>query len=81
MQSSTSFKSLSARAYTVGYFANKAGVTGEALKKVKACHKLSIISYVGAMLTAGLGAWAGNKIRDEICKLKTKPSIAQSENA
>lgn len=61
--------------------AKKAGVTGEALKKVKACHKLSIISYVGAMLTAGLGAWAGNKIRDEICKLKTKPSIAQSEKA
>lgn len=61
--------------------AEKAGVTGEALKKVKAAHKLSIISYTVGALAVGIGAWAGNKIRDEICKLKTKPSIAQTEKA
>lgn len=51
--------------------AEKAGVRGNALKKVKAIHKLSIISYVSNMFIVGFGAWAGNKIRDEICKNKT----------
>ena len=51
--------------------AEKAGVTGEALKKVKTVHKLSIVSYVGSMFALGFGAWAGNKIRDEFCKNKT----------
>ena len=57
--------------------AEKAGVKGEALKRVKNAHKLSIISYVSSMFIVGFGAWAGNKIRDEICKMKIKQKGAR----
>lgn len=50
--------------------AKKAGVTGDMLKKVKLCHKLSAGSYCMSAIIAGLAAFSANKIRDFICEQK-----------
>lgn len=52
--------------------AEKAGVTGEMLTKVKLTHKVSMIAYGSAAIAAGLATWSGNKIRDLICSQKIK---------
>ncbi len=51
--------------------AEKAGVTGELLKKVKKCHKLSVISYCAGAVVTGLAVQAASEIRDFICKHKS----------
>lgn len=50
--------------------AEKAGVTGEMLKKVKKSNKISMIAYGTAAVIAAFSAWSGNKIRDKICEYK-----------
>jgi hypothetical protein len=49
--------------------AKNAGVTGELLKKVKKCHKISILSYCTGAITAGAAVWGANKLRDFIAGL------------
>ena len=50
--------------------ARKAGVTGEALKKIKNLHKASVISYCTGIIATGLSVHLGSKIRDYICSKK-----------
>lgn len=58
--------------------AEKAGVTGEMLTKVKAAHKRSMIGYGTVAIATGVAAWGGNKIRDFICSYKTKENENES---
>ena len=51
--------------------AEKAGVTGDMLKKVKNVHKMSIISYCTAAIATGVAVHCASKIRDAICSKKT----------
>lgn len=50
--------------------AKEAGVKGELLKKVKQCHKISMTGYILSAAITGISVWTGNKVRDEICRLK-----------
>ena len=50
--------------------AEKAGVTGEMLKKVRKSNKISMIGYGTSAVIAAFSAWSGNKIRDKICEYK-----------
>ncbi len=51
--------------------AQKAGVTGSLLNKVKKCHKLSVISYCSGAIVTGLAVQAASELRDFICKYKS----------
>ena len=55
---------------TTGEIAKKAGVTGEALKKLKGLHKMSALSYCIGLIATGLSVHFGSKIRDYICSKK-----------
>lgn len=57
--------------------AERAGVTGDMLKKVKHCHKMSMLSYGFGAISIGLAAWGGNKLRDLICANKTPTAPRQ----
>ena len=56
--------------------AEKAGVTGDLLKKVKHLHKMSIISYCSSLVATGLAVHFGNKLRDYICSKRTDKAAA-----
>lgn len=47
--------------------AKNVGVTGELLKKVKTCHKVSLISYCMNAVITGLSVFLASKLRDVIC--------------
>lgn len=55
--------------------AQKAGVRGKMLNKVKKIHRLSILSYCSVPIIAGIAVWSGNKIRDYICSYKKENKI------
>ena len=52
--------------------AEKAGVKGNMLKKVKHAHKISIISYCMIPIAAGLAVWGAKTLRDKICTHEIK---------
>lgn len=58
--------------------AEKAGVTGDMLAKVKKCHKISMISYAFGAIITGLATYGANKLRDFICTAKTPKARRQS---
>ncbi len=58
--------------------AEKAGVTGDMLAKVKKCHKISMMSYASGAIITGLSIFGANKIRDLICSEKIPKAPRQS---